>query len=132
MLRLGALLHPFLVVPFDSVSRSATTEADFGGVSIAEAEGIGFLLRCSRETAISLRICRRVRRPTPGMKISQTPPSRSRIGFCRVSQPLKSPTTLTTRAFGAHTAKRVPVTPSTVSQMRAKSVVRLVIRAFEK
>ena len=43
----------------------------------------------------------------PGTKISQTPArARSRIGWRRPSQPLKSPTTLTRRAFGAQTAKR--------------------------
>ena len=49
------------------------------------------------------------------MKISQTPdaPS-SRIGWKRPSQLLKSPTTLTRWAFGAHTAKLAPGTPSIV------------------
>ena len=36
-----------------------------------------------------------------------------RIGCRRPSQPLKSPTTLTERAFGAQTANAVPATPST-------------------
>ena len=38
--------------------------------------------------------------------------SRLRIGIRRPSQALKSPTTLTRRAFGAHTAKLTPATPS--------------------
>ena len=46
------------------------------------------------------------------MKISQTPHSaRRRIGWRRPSQPLKSPTTLTRIAFGAHTVKPTPATP---------------------
>ena len=35
----------------------------------------------------------------------------SRIGWTRPSQPLKSPTTRTARALGAHTAKATPATP---------------------
>ena len=47
------------------------------------------------------------------MKISQTPVStRLRIVWRRPSQPLKSPTTETRRAFGAHTAKCTPAAPS--------------------
>ena len=48
------------------------------------------------------------------MKISQTPAgTSSRIGCTRPSQPLKSPTTLTRSAFGAHTAKCTPVVDPT-------------------
>src|ERR1035437_6214237 len=49
----------------------------------------------------------------PGMKISQTPdPPSERIGCACPSQKLKSPITRTPRAFGAQTAKAVPVTGS--------------------
>src|SRR5262245_37502320 len=50
----------------------------------------------------------------PGRKISHTPlDPKERIGWQRPSQSLKSPTTLTRCALGAHTAKLVPATPST-------------------
>ena len=39
-------------------------------------------------------------------------PAEFRIGIRRPSHPLKSPTTLTRCAFGAHTAKATPSTPS--------------------
>ncbi len=46
-----------------------------------------------------------------GMNNSQTPvPPIERIGCPVPSQPLKSPTTRTPSALGAHTAKEVPVT----------------------
>ena len=55
--------------------------------------------------------------PSPGMKISQSPlPGWRRIGCTRPSQPFQSPTALTRRAFGAQTANRTPVTPSTVAR----------------
>jgi hypothetical protein len=44
----------------------------------------------------------------PSTSVCQTPLSVPRIGWRRGSQPLKSPTTATEPAFGAHTAKRVP------------------------
>ena len=44
---------------------------------------------------------------TPGRKAHQTPPSSFFIGAALPSQPLKSPTTLTSRALGAQTTKRV-------------------------
>ena len=47
--------------------------------------------------------------PMPGTKISHTPcGSSSRIGWTRPSHRLKSPTTLTRSALGAHTAKWTP------------------------
>ena len=47
---------------------------------------------------------------TPGMNSSHTPaPPSERIGCARPSQKLKSPTSLTPRAFGAQTANAVPV-----------------------
>ncbi|CAM5725219.1 hypothetical protein SFUMM280S_03738 [Streptomyces fumanus] len=50
--------------------------------------------------------------PTPGTNSSHTPDEPSdRIGKPVPSQKLKPPATRTPRAFGAHTAKRVPVTP---------------------
>ena len=42
---------------------------------------------------------------------------RRRIGWRRASQELKSPTTATRSALGAHTAKRTPSTPSTVTML---------------
>ena len=47
-------------------------------------------------------------------------PWRIRIGWRRRSQELKSPTTATRAALGAHTAKRTPLTPSIVS-LRAEA-----------
>ena len=56
------------------------------------------------------------------MKISQTPDGTSRrIGCTRPSQPLKSPTTLTRWALGAHTAKCTPVDAADASGARAPS-----------
>ena len=46
------------------------------------------------------------------------------------SQKLKSPTTLTRRAFGAHTTKATPSTPSMTQRMRAKLVVETQMLAF--
>jgi hypothetical protein len=49
------------------------------------------------------------------MNISQIPDGISRrIGLTRPSHRLKSPTTLTRCAFGAHTEKCTPVTPPMV------------------
>ncbi len=55
--------------------------------------------------------------PTSGTNSSQMPEVPIwRIGCSRPSQSLKSPLTRTPRAWGAHTAKEVPVTgPSGVS-----------------
>ena len=65
------------------------------------------------------------------MKISHTPHSgRNRIGWRRPSHPLKSPTTLTRRAFGAQTAKTTPETPSTILRMRPKHPMDLEVISF--
>ena len=65
------------------------------------------------------------------MKISQMPASmRLRIGWRRPSQSLKSPTTLTRRAFGAHTAKATPSTPSIVARMRAEPLEDAAVAAL--
>ena len=52
------------------------------------------------------------------------------MAWRRPSQKLKSPTTLTRRAFGANTAKATPSTPSMHDRMRAELVVELEMRAF--
>ncbi len=50
--------------------------------------------------------------PMPGMKVSQIPDDWTAcMGLASGRQPLKSPTTDTARASGAHTAKCVPATP---------------------
>ena len=54
------------------------------------------------------------------------PPS-TRIGCRRPSQELKSPTTLTARAAGAHTANEVPATPSMLGRMGAEPLVELLV-----
>ena len=57
-------------------------------------------------------VVRAGRRP-PARRAPRLPSAPSeRIGCSRPSQKLKSPTTLTERAFGAHTANAVPATPS--------------------
>ena len=79
------------------------------------SDRIGLYRQQSRHRRRAARICRARRAPSRGTKISQTPaPCRSRIGWRRPSQLLKSPTTETRRAFGAQTAKRTPGTPSTI------------------
>ena len=53
-------------------------------------------------------------RPTSGIKPSHTPVApRDARAFDRGVHPLKSPTTLTSLALGAHTAKWMPRCPST-------------------
>ncbi len=52
------------------------------------------------------------------------------MGYTRPSQPLKSPTTLTRRALGAHTANEQPRTPSTSRRVRAEAVVEPVVVAL--
>ena len=53
-----------------------------------------------------------------------------RIACRRPSQELKSPTTLTARAAGAHTANAVPGTPSVLADVRAEHVVELLVAAL--
>ena len=52
------------------------------------------------------------------------------MGCVRPSQKLKSPTTLTRCALGAHTAKCTPRTPAIFAHMCAQFFVVLVVRAF--
>ena len=54
----------------------------------------------------------------------------ARIGWTRPSHALKLPTTLTRRAFGAHTAKCTPVRMPCVIGVRAQLVEGLQVRAF--
>ena len=98
---------------------------DFG----EEAVGIALIL-LGRHRARARNICIALPRAIPGMKISQMPPSRRRMGWRVRSQPLKSPVTLTTSAFGAHTAKRTPSTPSHSHQVRAQRAIAFVVGAF--
>src|SRR5690349_13208301 len=94
------------------LSRFATIDADFGGVSLWKAYGSAFCCRYARSRERTLYLYAHPS-PAPGRKISQMPASRSRMGWRRVSHWLKSPTSVTVSALGAHTEKRVPRTPST-------------------
>ena len=47
-----------------------------------------------------------------------------------MSQSLKSPITETASAFGAHTAKYVPVSFAIANHMRAELLPQIVVRAF--
>ena len=53
-----------------------------------------------------------------------------RIGNTRPSHAQKSPTTLTRRAFGAHTAKLTPATPSIGANVRAELLPEPPVRSF--
>jgi hypothetical protein len=65
------------------------------------------------------------------MNSSQMPDAPRVCMACRrPSQRLNGPTTLTRSAFGAHTAKRVPSSPSRVTGMRAELVVDAVVIAL--
>ena len=98
---------------------------------LREADRIGLQRQQPRRSRRAARTCRRAPRPTPGMKISQMPASmRLRIGWRRPSQWLKSPTTLTRRAFGAQTAKATPSTPSIVVGMRAEPLEDAAVAAL--
>ena len=66
----------------------------------------------------------------PGRKISQMPPSRRRMGWRVRSHSLKSPTTVTSSALGAQTAKRTPGDAFACDQMRAERAVAFVVGAF--
>ena len=58
------------------------------------------------------------------MKISHSPdPPRGLIGWRRPSQWLKSPTTLTCPAFGAHTAKQTPFNTRMLDRARAELLI---------
>ena len=88
-----------------------TTDAVDGGRSAYSASGSAL----SRHTPSAPQMAYLYRVPslTPGMNSSHTPEAPSeRIGNARPSQKLKSPVTRIPRAFGAQTAKDVPVTVS--------------------
>src|SRR5699024_50853 len=90
-------------------SDSVTTEAVAGGTSVARAIGSAFICQDPSENRISYLYFAPAL--TPGRNTSHTPVvPRDRIAAPRPSHPLKSPTTRTARAFGAQTAKEVPVT----------------------
>src|SRR6266487_2934916 len=93
---------------FQSYRDRATTEAVRGGASVCWASGSAF----SRHTPSRPRIRYLYRSPTDtaGTNSSHTPLAPSeRIGQPSCGpQPVKSPTTLTPWAFGAHTAKDTP------------------------
>src|SRR5690242_15766603 len=87
------------------VSRLRTTEAVLGRSSAANAKGSDL---SARRSPTREKISNLYNEPSAssGIKISQMPlAARLRMGFTRPSHELKSPTTLTRRAFGAHTAK---------------------------
>ena len=90
----------------------ATMEAVDGAASLALATGSAF---CGKQVPSASMISNLYLSPGArrGTNSSQTPADGlSRIGLRRPSQALKSPTTETRRAFGAHTAKRTPDIPS--------------------
>ena len=67
------------------------------------------------------------------MKISHRPDGTSvRIGWTRPSHPLKSPTTLTRFALGAHTPKCTPACSAVRDRPRAQAIERAHVRAFRK
>ena len=77
--------------------------------------------RARRRRRRGSRTCSACPSPTSGTNSSQTPRAPSeRIGCPRPSQPLKSPTTRTPWALGAHTANDVPVTPARRTCARAR------------
>src|ERR1700735_2546363 len=89
-------------------------EAVAGAASAAFASGSALSGSLLPSPATSANLYR-VPGPTRGTNSSHTPDGyRSRIGWRRLSQVLKSPISDTARAFGAQTANRVPRTPSTV------------------
>src|SRR3954447_12061361 len=82
-------------------ARSWTIDAERGGISHENANGSAL----PRTWPVWVRTSNLYRSPTSrsGTKISHTPlGSRLRITWTRPSHPLKSPTTLTRCAFGAH------------------------------
>jgi hypothetical protein len=66
----------------------------------------------------------------PGMKSSQMPDVRMRMGWRRSSHSLKSPMTLTISALGAHTAKRTPGPLRKIGDVCAEHAVGFEIRAL--
>ena len=75
------------------------------------------------------RTCRRAPASRRGTKSSQMPDGkRRRMGWRRASHALKSPITATRSALGAHTAKRTPCTPSTVTTLAPSASASLKCR----
>ena len=108
---------------------SRTTDAVCGGVSNATPNGSLFFSSAPDGVRISNLYFSPSARS--GMNSSQTPVgTSSRIGCTRPSHPLKSPTTLTRSAFGAHTAKCTPVVGAEADAVRAELLERPVVRAF--
>ncbi len=121
--RRRAMLRRLRIVPDDRSIR----RPQFG---IARKR-IGFERKKLAVRRLRSRTCSRAPSRAPGTKISQTPHStRLRMGWRRPSQSLKSPTTLTRRAFGAQTAKATPATPSIVRHVRAEHLPKTQMRAF--
>ena len=80
------------------------------------AKPYGSALRMLRPLRVRSSYLYSVPGPTPGMNSSQIPDAPRVCMACRrPSQRLNGPTTLTRPAFGAHTAKRVPSSPSRVA-----------------
>ena len=95
-----------------SFASSTTIDAVLGRSSAAKATGSDFSGKQLPVRADDLELVLVARRGMPGTKISQKPLPRTRMAWRRPSQKLKSPTTLTRRAFGANTTKATPSTPS--------------------
>ena len=107
-----------------------TIDAVPGDCSIFAANG-SVLTRSAPSRVEDLELVERARRAMSGMKSSHTPELPSmRIGKMRPSQAQKSPTTLTRRAFGAHTAKLTPCDAVDRPRMRAELLPELAMRAF--
>ena len=106
-----------------------TTDEFAGGTSAANATGSALMRSCPSWARTSNLYF--APSSTPGTKSSQIPLEPSeRIGCSRPSQLLKSPTTETERAFGAHTANAVPVTPLELANVRAEPLVQLLVAPF--
>ena len=109
-------LSSALIPARDGVTRgrvlwSTTTEAVDGRISAKAAQGSDFR---GSSAPLRLTISYLYLSPAlaPGTKISHQPLPRTRMACRRPSHRLKSPTTLTRRAFGAQTTKATPCTPS--------------------
>ena len=85
-------------------SISQTLLAVPGPVSAWKAKGSAF--STSRPSALTTRYLYMSPSFNPGTKAHQTPSSRRHMGVAEPSQPLKSPTTETSRAWGAQKQKR--------------------------
>ena len=108
----AARVRSHVAVAPRGTSRSHTTEAVCGGVSQRSASGSALSTvypLCAGDEVVLVQGAGR----NAGDEALPRCPSRcaGRIGCRFTSQPLKSPATLTERAFGAHTAKKVPSRP---------------------